>query len=208
MPPSEKKIPGKLSKYTDKLVRDAVGNQYDRETRLNIGTTDYNLYNAAIVIGCGGTGSWTSFFLGKIRTIQHLYLIDPDTIETSNLQRTPYHYSHIGEPKVSALASIISGSSLDTTIFPINRYFNEETANDLISEKLLQDCVDKSVLVIDCRDNDFQDHDQIKRLASEFSFNKLAILRCAYNGISVPLTLIQRVTHHGEKADIQRLHHM
>lgn len=62
--------------------------------------------NDAVVIGVGGIGSWTAFLLA-IHGIRKLVVIDPDTVEASNLNRTPFMFHHIGVPKVDAIENVI-----------------------------------------------------------------------------------------------------
>jgi molybdopterin/thiamine biosynthesis adenylyltransferase len=181
-------LKSRLSKKTlGEISSKITALQFDRETRLSIGTQVYNEYGAAIVIGVGGTGSWVANFLGRIRNIEHLVLIDPDTVESSNLNRTVFQYDHIGRPKVECVASIISSSSLGTTVYPVQSYFDPNTVNKICELDMLKDFSDKSILVIDCRDNDYRDYDLLETFKTRFSFRKMAVLRCAYNGISITI---------------------
>ena len=86
---------------------------HDRESELNLLT-----YRRVAVVGVGGVGSWVAYLLGLSKHVQILYLIDPDTVEISNLNRTPYRESDIGKPKVVALTEIIK-QARDITVVPI-----------------------------------------------------------------------------------------
>ncbi|MHC1569654.1 MAG: ThiF family adenylyltransferase [Candidatus Syntropharchaeales archaeon] len=94
------------------------------------------------VVGCGGVGSWVALFLGMAVPDCHLYLFDHDVVEDSNLARTPFKLSHIGQKKVVALAELLAERRLSCTITPY-----AEKVEDLSEYSLPPDTV-----VIDCRD--------------------------------------------------------
>lgn len=73
---------------------------------------------SAAVVGCGGTGTWTATFLTLIG-VPRLVLIDPDTVEISNLNRLPFPLSAVGQPKAEALARWLSQLRLETTFIPL-----------------------------------------------------------------------------------------
>lgn len=61
----------------------------------------------ASVVGCGGTGFWTAVFLA-MSGVGELVLIDPDTIEISNLNRLPVCEDTAGRNKTAAAAEFIT----------------------------------------------------------------------------------------------------
>jgi molybdopterin/thiamine biosynthesis adenylyltransferase len=61
---------------------------------------------AVILIGVGAVGSWVAVELAR-SGIGHFTLIDDDTIESSNLNRSLYSQENIGQRKVEALAAQI-----------------------------------------------------------------------------------------------------
>ena len=42
-------------------------------------------YNAAIVIGVGGIGSWVAFNLALSGCVEELFIVDPDIVEGSKI---------------------------------------------------------------------------------------------------------------------------
>lgn len=74
---------------------------YNRQNQLNLRIPD-----TVTVVGCGGTGFWTAIFLA-MSGVEHLILIDNDSIETSNLNRLPIQPDKVGFKKVTALEGYI-----------------------------------------------------------------------------------------------------
>jgi tRNA A37 threonylcarbamoyladenosine dehydratase len=60
----------------------------------------------AVVVGLGGTGSWVALFLAMVGVPQ-LTLIDPDSVESHNLNRLPVPPDALGKPKVIAVGAEI-----------------------------------------------------------------------------------------------------
>ncbi len=60
------------------------------------------------IAGCGGLGSNVAVALAR-SGIGRLVLVDPDTVDPTNLNRQHFFVAHIGLPKVEALASVILG---------------------------------------------------------------------------------------------------
>jgi bacteriocin biosynthesis cyclodehydratase domain-containing protein len=62
----------------------------------------------AVVLGCGGLGAWAAIGLA-LSGIGRLTLVDPDTVEPSNLNRQPlYGVADVGRPKVAAAAEALA----------------------------------------------------------------------------------------------------
>ena len=66
---------------------------------------DLSQFPPIVIGGCGGIGSWTSFFI--TRAGFDVVCFDDDVIEAHNLGGQLYSSEHIGTPKVSAMENII-----------------------------------------------------------------------------------------------------
>lgn len=58
------------------------------------------------VAGLGGLGSHIAIALARSR-VGHLFLVDFDTVDTTNLNRQAYLIPHLGQPKTEALTGIL-----------------------------------------------------------------------------------------------------
>jgi len=65
-------------------------------------------YRKVFIVGCGGVGSWAALFVALSGITDELVLVDGDTVEKSNLNRTPYRYEQVGKNKAHALREIIT----------------------------------------------------------------------------------------------------
>jgi len=198
-------------RYHDEDYR---GSDRELHRRTNLLTQDTSVvtgqgfpYETVAVIGCGGIGSWVSYFASKYPSVRRIVLIDPDILEEHNLNRTPFLHHHIGVKKVDALIELITSSNQNISIVRIDEYFDDKLidvfqgyiaelnkrngrSNELLAKSpwlssydLLSEFTDR-VAVFDCRDNDFQDHNLIPQL---FNRARCNIFRTAYNGWSVTL---------------------
>ncbi len=111
---------------------------YDRQKNLNL-----SIPESVTIIGVGGVGSWVVLDLALVG-VKNMLLIDPDEVEESNLNRTPFKTSQIGEPKVSAISELIYERRPDISL----------TALQSRLEDVLQPVLDnfKESVVVDCRD--------------------------------------------------------
>ena len=110
---------------------------YDRQKSLGL-----KIPHSVAVVGVGGVGSWVAFNLA-LTGVPELILIDPDRVELSNLNRTPFKSVDVGTPKVAAMASLIYERRLNN-------------CNLSLSQNRIEDC-DLSLwqepeIVVDCRD--------------------------------------------------------
>ena len=77
------------------------------------------------IIGCGGIGSSTALALAKIG-VEHITLIDGDTVEAHNIPNQLFRLADIGQPKVRACATMLREFS-ETTVSEIPSFFDSET---------------------------------------------------------------------------------
>lgn len=105
---------------------------------------DLHVPSTAMVIGVGGVGSWVALDLALVG-VPRLVLVDPDVVEASNLNRTPFKLKHIGGPKTKAVLELI--------------YERRDGVDVLVFQKRLEDLspVDLQLIsavdcVVDCRD--------------------------------------------------------
>ena len=101
--------------------------------------------NTAIIAGLGGVGNWVALDLALIG-FGSLILYDPDRIETSNLNRTLFKVSHIGEYKTKAVRELISERRKDTIIITQEEYFTEEHLQKFKGFDYFFDCTDTTRL--------------------------------------------------------------
>jgi len=132
----------------------------DRQKTLNL-----NYYQDAIILGVGGIGSWVALNLALSGQINQLHIVDPDDIESSNLNRTPFRMCDIGVPKIDALKYLI----LERRVMDVDTYY-QKTDSEL-SKKLKDETgltsfinrttdlakMDDKVVIVDCRDDVFED---------------------------------------------------
>lgn len=124
-------------------------------------------FSYAIVIGVGGIGSWVAFNLALSGCIEELVLIDPDKIESSNLNRTPFRLCDVGYYKVDALKYLILERRIDLNIRTIRSKTTTTMAEELklligSSNKIKysespDNFIDTTSFIIDCRDDVFED---------------------------------------------------
>ncbi len=83
---------------------------------------------AAAIAGPGGLGSHIAVMLARAG-VGHLFLVDSDRVEITNLNRQAYDITHLGQPKTEALAGILR---------KINPYIKAEARNITVTEKNAQ----------------------------------------------------------------------
>lgn len=113
---------------------------YDRQKELPL-----QIPHSATVIGVGGVGSWVALDLALVG-VKKLVLVDPDTVEDTNLNRTPFKLSQIGEPKVQALMELVLERRDNIEIIPLQKWVEKLS----VTEKKQ---VKNTNVVIDCKDN-------------------------------------------------------
>lgn len=105
---------------------------------------DYSC-NTAIVVGLGGIGSWLAIDLALIG-VGTLILFDDDVIEASNLNRTLFKLSQIGESKTKAVKDLIMERRKDILVITCNERFTSEHLNKYRDSEYLFDCSDTTKL--------------------------------------------------------------
>lgn len=126
---------------------------------------------SALVIGLGGIGSWVALDLALLG-VGTLVLVDPDTIEASNLNRTLYKLTDITRKKTEATKDLISERRQDTIVLAIDDYFSP-------------DMLDKYSVdyIFDCTDN-LNTRDKMKDLNFQGNY-----VKCGYDGYSATISI-------------------
>ena len=92
-----------------------TGELYNRQEELNL-----EKYDKVLVVGAGGIGSWFVLNLALSGCVNEIHVCDPDVVEESNLNRTPFARSHIGMRKIWAIREIVAERRHDVVIIPMD----------------------------------------------------------------------------------------
>jgi len=141
---------------------------YDRQS----GIDDFAL-KSAMVIGCGGVGSWIALDLALIG-VGTIILIDPDKLESSNLNRTLFKLDQIGSYKTIAIKDLIAERRPDTIIITIQDHFQTHLLNKYEVD-----------YIFDATDN-LATRQMIKVLGENFS---TSYCKVGYDGFQASLSL-------------------
>lgn len=108
---------------------------YDRQQQLPL-----SIPKEVIVVGLGGTGTWTALFLA-MSGVQNLHLMDSDRIESTNLNRLPFPPSSINKGKAEVIAALIQSLRplVNIEVYP---HADQRTLS-LVQGEVLIDCTDK-----------------------------------------------------------------
>lgn len=112
---------------------------YDRQQGLPL-----RVPNDVTIVGVGGVGSWVAYFFA-LAGVRILHLIDPDRVEESNRNRTPFHVWHVGEYKTDAMVEVVLECREDCDVRTYNKRYEELTEtekNSVIHAELFFDCRD------------------------------------------------------------------
>lgn len=100
--------------------------------------------NEIFVVGCGGTGTWTSI-MAAMMGVKIIHISDHDILENHNRSRLPYKESDIGKLKTDVLKEFILTIRPDITIYS---YDGIHTDVDLfiLTGDVIFDCNDNPVI--------------------------------------------------------------
>ncbi|WP_422490782.1 HesA/MoeB/ThiF family protein [Endozoicomonas sp. ALE010] len=102
------------------------------------------LSSSVLILGLGGLGCPAAQYLAAAG-VGHMVLVDPDTVDTSNLQRQSlYCADDLGAAKVSAAQARLSA---------VNDSIQIETIHGCLAGEGLSEQVRKATVVLDCTDN-------------------------------------------------------
>ena len=99
----------------------------------------------AIVAGLGGIGSWVALDLALIG-VGSILIYDTDKIEPSNLNRTLFKESQIGQFKTDAVKELIAERRKDCLVLSFEEFFEAEMLNKLDGVEYFFDCSDTTRL--------------------------------------------------------------
>lgn len=115
-------------------------------------------YKYVFVVGCGGIGNWVALDLALSGCVQNLYVIDPDVVEESNLNRTIFDYCDIGAYKTDCIARQIVRRRPDQDVNIISEYMTDELVDTIIKEIFLDNSYyHTDICIVDCRDDIYED---------------------------------------------------
>jgi len=123
-----------LLRYSRHVLLDEIG--IEGQQRL--------LASHALVIGAGGLGSPVLLYLGSAG-VGRITVVDPDTVDTTNLQRQIAHsLATVGTPKAESAAARIAGLNPDVAVRALVQRADAT---------LLDALVPQADVVLDCSDN-------------------------------------------------------
>jgi molybdopterin/thiamine biosynthesis adenylyltransferase len=132
---------------------------------------DLKIPYSVLVIGAGGIGSWVALNLALIGT-KHIVIVDNDTIEIHNLNRTPYTLLHVDLNKVDALEDLIMERRENVIVKTYNNTLRNVLS--ILKNKTFD-------YIIDCRDRVTEQYiEELKQLNANYGKVKLG-----YDGKSI-----------------------
>jgi hypothetical protein len=81
-----------------------------------------------IVVGCGGVGSWTAYFLA-LAGVPNIWLFDGDIISHHNLNRIPVSQEWVDQSKTMAIGNLIKQVRPDCMVYSMGRFTPEVVKN-------------------------------------------------------------------------------
>lgn len=121
---------------SEKEVRDALLERHGEQTQSKLDAA------CVAICGCGGLGSTAAIALARIG-VGHLHLIDFDVVDMTNLNRQQYFVWHVGQPKVTALKSII---------YNINPYLDVRVDNVKVTDDNVRELLADDDIIAECFD--------------------------------------------------------
>lgn len=126
---------------------------YDRQQNLQLKT-----YSSLIVVGVGGIGNWVALNAALTGLFSNIILIDGDVVESSNLNRTIFEISDIGEFKCDAVRYQILKRRPDAIVTCINKITSPEVIKQLIDDVIEDNSYyHTDIVCVDCRDDIYED---------------------------------------------------
>lgn len=123
-----------LLRYSRHILLDEIG--VEGQQRI--------LNGKVLLIGAGGLGSPAALYLAAAG-VGHITLVDPDTVDLTNLQRQIAHgTARVGLPKVASAQSAIAALNPHVRVRPIAQRADAELLATLVAE---------ADVVLDCSDN-------------------------------------------------------
>ena len=111
------------------------------------------------VAGLGGLGSNIAVMLAR-SGVGHLFLVDFDTVDVTNLNRQMYMIPHLGRPKAEALPDILC---------QINPYLKYESVCTKVTPKNIKELFEGYPIVCEAFDRPDQKAMLVRELLSQFS---------------------------------------
>ena len=126
---------------------------YSRQSSLELLKYEY-----AVVVGLGGIGNWVALDLALSGRVKNMILIDGDTVDHHNMNRTIFRYCDIGQYKVDAVRFQILERRADLEVTVYRQITDDKLVAD-ISKMIVPDpsCYSPKSLVMDCRDDIYDD---------------------------------------------------
>lgn len=113
-----------VQRYSRHILLKGVGGKGQRKL----------LESRVLVVGTGGLGSPIALYLAAAG-VGHIGLIDPDTVELSNLQRQVIHHTpDVDRPKVASAAEKIADLNPDVTVETYQMRLDKDNILGLIGE--------------------------------------------------------------------------
>jgi len=122
----------------DQVLIDDGSELYTRQQSLGI-----NAPSSVSIIGVGGVGCWTAFNFALIG-VNKINLIDDDKVDVSNLNRTMYKESQVGQYKTIAMKELILERRHKCDVIAYTRKYEDlpETVKNTIINSTVIDCRD------------------------------------------------------------------
>lgn len=181
----------KISRITvDEYRREVYAREFETPTNTNLFHLSTSFpWSTIMILGLGGIGAWTALWFSRLRTTQSMVLLEPDYIDISNLNRTPFGLDDVNDLKVRAVAQRISENNPLMNVFPFNVYFDESFSQEMCQCAEGPDWISvrgDEILVVDCRDNFFDDYGLFDDIEKRWRC-KFTVIRAAYNGGSITI---------------------
>jgi len=121
----------------------------------------------ALIVGLGGIGNWIAV-QAALLGVGTLVLFDDDKVETSNLNRTLFKLSHVGEYKTKAVKELVLERRKNIIVLTNEEKFKAEYMTKYSGVDYLFDCTDSTRLKNELAE---QFKTQFRTLKSESSDN-------------------------------------